>query len=400
MKLLLLVISFNLFAFTDINSNSVKLVDPVPSELEFTFKTSLKDIEVKLLDKPEWIRIDEVLVIPRLKVQLQYKKTKNLLFTYQSKNHFSQTKENSLFAYFYISPFVDDEVLVFKEGQKIGSIKFSISSKEDFLYIDKSCKKVNFDINRDKKHLMSIGCKFHYNSKDKKDLKISFAIANSVLLNKSNDIYSSFIESGSTLKFNYYGDKKLSSLSIRPQYKIKDKKLSLALGVGPYAFNTSIGQKSKDALSAAVMIYSNYKLTKDTSARAFSASIFEQSSFHNLGLYLANDFAKLDDSDLIVTSLLGIQYLDYKFDDGSKKYSSPLYPQGIEFTYKNQFQNKDYIVSGGIFINPTSSSDYQNAWVRWGDKYFYELNYINWSREEFKATMWGLSIIYPIGKFL
>ena len=314
-----------------------------------------------------------------------------IIFLKQRKVHYFHT---------FISPFIDDKVIVYKEGKKIGSITFSVSSEKEFLYIDKSCKQIKFDIQKKKNDLMSIGCKFHYNSQDKKDLKISFAIANSKLLNESNDIYSSFIESDSTLKFNYYGKEKLSALSIKPTYTTKDKKLSLALGIGPYAFNTSIDSNSKDALSAAVMIYSNYKISKGTSARAFSASIFEQSSFHNLGLYLANDFAKLDDSDLLVTSLLGVQYLDYKFDDNSKKYSSPLYPQGIEFTYKNLFENKNYIISGGIFVNPTSSSGYQNAWIRWGDKYFYELNYINWSSEEFKATMWGISLIYPIGKFL
>lgn len=388
MKLIvaLFFVWFNAYSTTLLNSNKSSVVKFNNNKILFESQTNIKDIDISFTKENTWIRLDESIILPKARINI--KSSKKYTYKYSNELFYSQEADSNIYSHFFVSPFIKDTIDVLHNNKIVGQIKINIRSQQKRYSIDKSCNSVKFKFENKYKSPLIIGCSFRESKSGDKDLKISFLHLNSAT------IKTSFIDNNSVL--SYIESDENINIKIKTEYENKTKKLAIALGFGPYGFNTSVEEQSMDALSAAIMLYSNYKFNKDTSIRAFSASIFDVSSFHNLGMYLANDLAYLDDSDLVITSLLGVQYLDYRFNSASKKFSSPLYPQGVEFTYKNLFKNRNYIISGGVFVNPTDSSDYQNAWVRWGEKYYYELNYINWSSKEFKANMWGLSLIIPV----
>ena len=135
------------------------------------------------------------------------------------------------------------------------------------------------------------------------------------------------------------------------------------------------------------------------SIRGFDAAVWKKSTFNNAGVYFASDIASILDGKLTITTLLGMQHLYFQFDKKYETISEPIFPQGIEFLYKHAFGIKNYIVSGGAFISPSETIDYQNIWIRWGKNYFWELNYIYWGKDQFDAGMYGLSIGLPFKGF-
>lgn len=384
--LALCLIVLNTHSTVLLNSNGSSVVKYRNNKIAFGFETKLKNIKITFTKENTWIRLDSSIIIPKARINIQ--SNKKYTYRYINEYFYSQETKSKIYSHFFVSPFIENSIEVIENNKVIGKIKLQVKSQHQIYTVDKSCNSVSFKFKNINKAPLIIGCSFRESKSGERDLKLSFLHLN------SKRIKTSFVDNKSVL--SYIDKDEGVDIQIKPKYKNKTKKLAIALGFGPYGFNTSVEDKNMDAVSAAVMLYSNYKFNKDTSIRAFSASIFDVSSFHNFGLYLANDLAYLDDADLVITSLLGVQYLDYRFNSTSKKFSSPLYPQGVEVTYKNLFKNKNYIISGGVFVNPTDSSDYQNAWIRWGEKYYYELNYINWSSKEFKANMWGLSLIIPV----
>ena len=57
-------------------------------------------------------------------------------------------------------------------------------------------------------------------------------------------------------------------------------------------------------------------------------------------------------------------------------------------------------ISKKIFLIEVFFIEYRNVWVRWGKNYFWELNLIEWGQDDFKASMWGLSVGFPFKGFL
>ena len=59
----------------------------------------------------------------------------------------------------------------------------------------------------------------------------------------------------------------------------------------------------------------------------------------------------------------------------------------------------NYIRGRKVFLSPSNDLDYKNIWIRWGKSYFWELNLIEWGQDNFKASMWGLSVGFPLKGF-
>jgi hypothetical protein len=102
-----------------------------------------------------------------------------------------------------------------------------------------------------------------------------------------------------------------------------------------------------------------------------------------------------------VVPLLGFQGLSTKYSNKYDSYHKIIYPQGFELVYKHPFKMKNYSFVLGLFTNASVADDnYNNIWIRFGKKIFWELNYINWENKEKKASMWGFSVGIPFLSFL
>ena len=77
-------------------------------------------------------------------------------------------------------------------------------------------------------------------------------------------------------------------------------------------------------------------------------------------------------------------------------FTQMIFPQGIELAMHHPFGLENYKFSVGGFLSPQSNITYQNIWARFGSKIFVELNYINWAYGTRQASMYGISLGFPL----
>lgn len=181
-------------------------------------------------------------------------------------------------------------------------------------------------------------------------------------------------------------------------------RMRLAWGAGPY--NLSSSGASGNGVAGSVMLYGNFRLrTEDNlSLRAFEAAAGQSprntSFFNNLGLYFAYDAVRALDTRLRLTVLLGAQTVTFAPNGLARKtYNEVIAPQGFEVSYPDAFGFRNKTLSGGLFLQPGTSKRYQNLWVRYGGRWFGELNYLSWRADSRFATMWGVSVGAPLAQF-
>ncbi|MFI5350622.1 MAG: hypothetical protein ACHQ2Z_13835, partial [Elusimicrobiota bacterium] len=178
-------------------------------------------------------------------------------------------------------------------------------------------------------------------------------------------------------------------------------RMRLAWGAGPYHLSSSAASGNGPALSAT--LYGNFRLRTaedGLSIRAFEAAVSQSptntSFFNNLGLYFAYDLKRVWDTRLHLTALLGMQTVTFAPQGLARRsYSTALAPQGFEISYPDAFGRKNETLSGGLFLQPTAATPYQNFWLRYGKRWFGEINYISWRSNDRYARMSGVSVGAP-----
>lgn len=181
-------------------------------------------------------------------------------------------------------------------------------------------------------------------------------------------------------------------------------RMRLAWGTGPYGLSSSA--PSGNGPAGALMLYGNFRLrTEDSlSFRAFEAAVGQSPSqtsfFNNLGMYFAYDAVRVLDNRMRLTILLGAQIATFAPRGlASTTYHEMIIPQGFEVSYPDAFGFKNKSLSGGLFLLPGITKRYQNMWVRYGGRWFGELNYLSWRANNRFATMWGFSVGAPLAQF-
>lgn len=422
--LLLLTLQINIadakesisFGRVEIGESRLDL-QPKDFEIVSDFKNAVK-AEVKIIENSiQWVRIEEVLLTPRARISISIQgDAQDFTVQYQNQSILMQEQNGKVYTEFYVSLFQQNPIQIFKNGQYIGKLVFIAkkqkSNKAAHL-IDYSCSRNNVKIKGLNNEFISLGCRTQrigdFGS-ERPMMEILWTSANYKLLDNSNAPYISVFLSNHPVKIKVKNHKnEIKEVEITASIPKRLHRLNTAYGFGPYAFETSFTRditKPNDKLSniepmvPALMLYFNFKLSATNSVRGFEAAVWKDSIFNNAGVYFASDIAHILDNKLTITTLLGMQHLYFKFDQGFEDISEPIFPQGIEFLYKHAFGEENYIISGGAFLSPSETVDYQNIWIRWGKKYFWELNYIYWGKDEFNAAMYGLSVGFPFKGFL
>jgi hypothetical protein len=368
-----------------------------------------------LLDKTsiEWVRVKETLLVPRARLKIRIKNPKNLLYIqYKDQIHNFQKSKNYIYAELNISLFENQQIKILSKSNELAQIiVLPKKRKKSRVLVDYSCSRNGINIKGLSGEHFSIGChtkpvgKF---GEERPMLEINWISPELQIVGTKLVPYHAAFLNKFPIKVKVLNivTNKEKTITITAKIPKRLHRLFTAYGFGPYAFDTKTKNEQGDRveksepMAPALFFYLNYKMSDTTSIRGFDAAVFKESKFNNAGAYFGNDFGFSFDKKLYFTSLIGVQYLYFQFDSDSTIISQPIFPQGLEFMYRHAFDIPNYIISGGVFLSPSDNIEYRNVWVRWGKNYFWELNLIEWGQDDFKASMWGLSVGFPFKGFL
>ncbi len=361
----------------------------------------------------DWVRVQSTLLVPRVRVKIKLETTDpSFSLHYKTTTlNFQQSQKNS-YTELYYSLFERKKIEIYKHNKLIATVAVNLkkSSKKKVL-IDYTCSRNSIEIIGLEDEHFSIGCqtrRIGSYGKETPMLEVKWISPELKIISGGAPPYHAAFLNKRPVNIEVLNTitNKTKTLTIKSKIPKRLHRLFTAYGFGPYALHTERINKNdkkltkKAPIAPALFFYLNYKISEGTSIRGFDAAIFQESKFNNAGLYLGSDFGHALDSKLYFTTLLGVQYLYFKFDDDTPEVSEPIFPQGVEFMYRHAFDIPNYIISGGIFLSTTNDIDYENIWIRWGKNYFWELNLIAWGKDNFQAKTWGLSVGFPFKGFL
>jgi hypothetical protein len=380
----------------DLNSFRIK------SEGEF-------EINGKMIkDSLQWVRLDKSLLVPRALLEVSFKKDQLHRYSWE----YARQKIIPLFdnntglykAHIFVSLFESLPLELYEDNRIVSTVRILPQSSQRSNLIDYTCAPYFVEIEGIKNDYLSVGCKIQRTGKfgdEKPYLEVLLTSASYRLKDQSEPPYLIvFHETGESKisLVDYLGNEEV--ITIKAKLPKKLPRLRLAAGFGPYTLdNSEKFGNAKSEIAPTVMLYGNFSLNDSSSLRFFDSYSKNIATFHNWGAYFAWDLAEFCDQRCLLTSLIGAQGVDYQYNSNFKSTSEKIFPQGFEFVYKHPFGNLNYKFSYGMFASFSGLYDYQNIWVRYGKNYFWELNYIEWQRDKKQASMFGLSIGFPIASF-
>lgn len=391
--------TFNLAKFS-IGESRIKL-----DQSEFTIKNSDPNIAVNFIsDSVQWIRNEANLLVPRSMVGITIKNSDhNIILHYLSKTIIPVKHEASFYTELYVDLFNPNVIEVYRGNQIIDRITFVSKGTKDAKskqLIDYSCVSYQLNIEGIDDEYLSVGCKMEAVGNmfsQRPRLEVTISSTNLISENGERPPYTIYLKDNSPVIFKLKNDQgNLKTISVKAKLPERLTRLKIAAGIGPYIYNSEkLNATTDGALAPSYMLYGKFDLTPTTSFKAFDALVYAKTLFNNSGMYFSYDLAEIFDGRILINTLLGFQGLHYKYDKKSDTKFEMLYPQGFEVIYKHAFGIENKHLTYGMFLS-TDSNEYTNAWIRYGGRFFWELNYINWAHSPNKISMYGVSIGFPI----
>ena len=391
--------TFNLAKFS-IGESRIKL-----DQSEFAIKNSDPNIAVNFIsDSVQWIRNEANLLVPRSMVGITIKNSDhNIILHYLSKTIIPVKHEASFYTELYVDLFNPNVIEVYRGNQIIDRITFVSKGTKDAKskqLIDYSCVTYQLNIEGIDDEYLSVGCKMEAVGNmfsQRPRLEVTISSTNLISENGERPPYTIYLKDNSPVIFKLKNDQgNLKTISVKAKLPERLTRLKIAAGIGPYIYNSEkLNATTDGALAPSYMLYGKFDLTPTTSFKAFDALVYAKTLFNNSGMYFSYDLAEIFDGRILINTLLGFQGLHYKYDKKSDTKFEMLYPQGFEVIYKHAFGIENKHLTYGMFLS-TDSNEYTNAWIRYGGRFFWELNYINWAHSPNKISMYGVSIGFPI----
>lgn len=364
-----------------------------------------KRVNVGLIQNSvQWVRDQSNLLIPRALIRIVIENpTKEIHVRSDGETFLPQHFKEKAQIDLYVNLFNPGLIEVKESDYTIG--KYTLyaqkSGKTNTRLIDYSCAPYELEFMGLDNDYMSIGCfmeRFGKWGHERPRLMITWATTNYTLKDGTRPPFRVIMQGDAPVHLTLVdAQEKEIVVTIKAKIPKRLRRLKTAVGAGPYMFESkSRDDERPNRLSAAAMLYGRLDLTQASSLRIFDALVAEKSIFNNAGFYLAYEIADLFDRRIEIVPLLGFQALYFKYDDNHATRNGIIYPQGLEVVYKNAFGLENFTLVGGAFFLSTNEEKYQNLWLRWGGKVFWELNYIKWNSGENQASMAGISLGFPL----
>jgi hypothetical protein len=370
--------------------------------------SNVKSLKADLLGEVQWERNNNLL-LPKIKLRLINQNAERvfLYYRYKSTTYLSQSHDKRDFLDIDISLLDTQKIEVLESDRVLGEVYVKTvitNSAEPNILMDFSCSGYGLQVSGLEGHFVTVGCELErkfFEGKIIPELKVFWSSNEYRMLDKSLGPYQIIFTEGREAKFlvsNSAGEVK--EVLFQVNFPERLHRLKFAAGLGPYLYQTSRSNSTGPSeILPSIMLYGNYYLNNIHSLRFFEALVMKESIFNHAGTYIGSQLGKFYDDRLIVSSLIGLQGLSYRFDSRDDLYTQIIYPQGLEIAFHHPFGLENYRFVVGGFLSPQPSVKYQNFWLRFGSKYFWEFNYINWGHQGRSASMMGLSIGFPIGEF-
>jgi hypothetical protein len=411
--LCLLLISSNTFAESLLTFQDVTIGESrVEISLEdFIIKKSPEEIKIRSYfskDSIQWVRDNSNLLTPRARLVVYVPKLDHSLTVhYGGQNFIPQIKKKGVAVDIWENLFNPGVVEIKNNNISIGKIEIHTKEKKRISktkLIDYSCDPYNLKFEGLDNQYMSVGCRLESVGKWNKKrprLTVTWSTTDYKIDAKIPPPYKVVFHEKGSAKVKLINDTgNVKVVTITAHLPKKLHRLKTAIGFGPYKFKTQNDSSiEKNNFAPALMIYGKYDLTSTTSLRLFDAIVKNKSYFNNGGIYLAYELASMLDGRIQILPLIGAQILSYKYDKNSGTVNNMIYPQGFEVIWKHSFNYKNLTTVYGMFLSTNEEKPYKNLWIRTGKKYFWELNYIEWSMAQNSVKTYGLSVGIPFMSF-
>lgn len=371
---------------------------------------SAPNLDASFAGEIRWERNKQNLILPFLKIRLKTTQDKkaHLHYRYKAVTYLPQIKNNEEFTDIDVSVFDSERVDVFHEGSKVGEIAVR-SSKEGLknktVLMDYSCSGYNVQVSGFDGEFLSIGCELireTINGEVMPSLNVYWISNEYRTLDLHPGPYVISFSEGREAHVTVMNDEKdKKEIHFKVNFPQRLHRLRLAGGLGPYIYKHSYKDMQENSeVVPSFMLYGNYYLNNIHSLKFFEAAVIKDSVFSHAGLYLGSDLGKFYDDRLVISTLIGFQALSYRFDQDDDYFTQVIFPQGLELAFHHPFGLENYRFVLGGFLSPQRDVIYQNFWARFGSKVFLEFNYINWEYGTRNASMYGLSVGFPLAQFL
>ncbi len=380
--------------------------------IEFEKKANVPEVKAQIVDKSlQWIRSSENILLPRARVQIAIKANAEEVTALYDDHvlHFQSNQEGSYTEFFY-SLFQSNEIQILYKKQKIAKITFKMDAMASKApahrraHIDYTCNNSQIQFSKMDGEFYSVQCKtirVGDIGSEEPMLEVTWIAMNFQMKAPVTTVFRDSNAVKVTLQSDEHYEKVIEIFASVPK---RINRMKFAGGIGPYIFESHLKAESKTEFAPSAMLYGNFTLGDTTSIRGFEALVTQNPAtkayFNNFGIYFAYDLARLLDNRVQLMALLGGQGLTFAYNGVSgETFSQALFPQGFELTYFNAFGIRGNNAGFGMFVFPSSNNPYKNMWIRYGKRVFYELNYISWELSERKASMFGISVGFPLAGF-
>ncbi len=406
------ILLFCIFAFDGLLAAPVNLSKTTIGESRvnvdlknFTISTHHSDIRARFI--PETLQFErnaDNLLTPKVLVGIAINIAKDISIIHNKEIYIPTNKLTGVYSEIWVDLFNPHEINIYKEKQVIDIIKIESLTNESVTktqLIDYSCSPYQLKLTGMENEYVSVGCQLVKIGKmghETPRLEVSFSTTNYRLKNASLPPYKIILENNEPANFTLINSKNENrEVKISASLPKRLHRLKTAIGFGPYIYDSHFENYSiKKDYAPSLMLYGKFDISETSSFKFFDAALIGKSFFNNAGLYFSYDLAEAFDGRVLFSTLLGFQGLNFKAQKENTTKSRFIYPQGFEVMFKHPFNRENEYITYGMFLSTDSSEDYTNAWLRWGKKYFYELNYIRWKHLETDISMWGISIGIPL----
>ncbi|OFZ18721.1 MAG: hypothetical protein A2X94_05915 [Bdellovibrionales bacterium GWB1_55_8] len=194
------------------------------------------------------------------------------------------------------------------------------------------------------------------------------------------------------------------SSGLRLDYRIPKQlhRGSIALGVGPYAHSFRNGAAGGERVSSwTVMptLYASFFITETMRMVAFDATTLNSQFISDFGVYFSTEYMRNFDRRVVVNLMLGVHSIGFRSQEG---YAVLLgAPQGFEVIISDFLGRARNLTLGGFIYPSIQDKAYYNTWIRWGSpSLFGEVNYISWKEKlkgiPYSSSSLGLTIGMPL----